>query len=328
MPTLFGRDMAVKATGSRFPGAQPRMMRPGYQRDAIATALSDIGRQQSMNLQPDPTLGAPFSSFPDNRLTVAQMGPGQPAENFPLGGEPRQYLYQVGRNFPTTPDSQRGISGDLLRGLADASWLVRKCLEIRKAELTSLEWDIVPRGRSASERRANAKKHDGLIHYVREFFRYPEAYFAMDDFQYADEFPEGTMDAEVWRRQPQVEWTDWLNACLEDVFVGDWLSLWPQRTLGDEMLGLRRVDGKHIKVIIDLDGRLPPPPMPAFQQYLYGVPRASWSTNEFYFLPRNLRNMTTFGFSLVQQSLVAIDEALKFDQWNIAAYSSNTLPMG
>ena len=328
MPTVFGRDVAEKSTGSRRPGAQPRMLTPAYQRDALATALSSIGRQQAMNLQPDPTLGAPFSSFPDNRLTVAQMGPGQPAENFPLGGEPRQWQYRVGRNFPTTPDSDRGISGQFLRALADASWLVRKCLEVRKQELCSLEWEIVPRGQDAKERKAGRLKHGALISHIREFLRYPEAYFALAPGEYEEHYPDGRMDRDEWERRPLTDWTDWLNACLEDVFVGDWLSLWPQRTIGNELLGLRRVDGEHIKVIIDLDGRTPPPPMPAYQQYLFGTPRASWSADEFYFLPRNMRNMTTFGYSLIEQCPVIINLVLKFDQWNTSAYTDSTMPMG
>lgn len=324
---LFGVEVeraVQKATGSRVPGRQDRMLSPDFRRQAVATALANVSREQAMSLQPDPTLGAPFSSFPDNRLTVAQMGPGEPAENFPLGGEPRQWVYRVGRNFPTTPDTDRGISGELLRMLADASWLVRRCIEIRKHELCSLDWDIVPRGQSAKERRANAERHDDLIKYLREFFRYPEAYFSYD----YDEAPGDAVDVGSWQRRGLLGWQDWLNACLEDYFVGDWLSIWPQRTLGNEMLGLRRVDGSTIKALVDLDGRIPPPPMPAWQQYLYGVPRASWSADEFYFLPRDVRNTTVFGFSTVQQSLVMVNLALKFDQWNTAAYTESTIPMG
>ncbi len=332
MPTVFGREVATKATGSRFPGRQDRMLSP--RQVQVATALTEAtDRQSFMNQQPDPTLGAPFSSFPNNRLTVAQMGPGEPAENFPLGGEPRQWKYRIGWNFPTTPDTDRGINGELLRALADASWLVRRCIEIRKGELCSLEWDIVPRGQSARERRANAQKHEALIAHLREFFRYPEGYFSFvtPDERWEEIGPgveRGVMDRGQWERRGLVSWQDWLNACLEDYYVGDWLSLWPQRTLGNEMLGLRRVDGEHIKALLDLDGRTPPPPMPAWQQYLYGVPRASWSADEFYYLPRLLRNMSPYGFSHIQQALVMINQALRFDMWNTAAYTESTIPMG
>ncbi|MHB1681599.1 MAG: phage portal protein [Bacilli bacterium] len=325
MTQLFGREIEIgKATGARTVGAQPM---PTPDQRAISTALENVSRQQSMSTQPDPTLGAPFSSFPDNRLTVAQMGPGEPAENFPLGGDPRQWKYRVGWNFPTTPDTDRGIDGELLRTLADSFWLLRRCIEIRKAELCALEWQIVPRGATGKEKKANGKKHEALIQEVTEFFRYPEAYFEYDPTAKNPGYG-GRLAQGAWVRRPLVDWFDWMNALTEDYFVGDWVSLWPQRTLGNRMLGLRRVDGQHIKALLDLDGRLPPPPMPAWQQYLYGVPRASWAANEFYYFPRNVRNMTPYGFSHVQQALILINMGLRFDMWNTAAYTESKIPMG
>ncbi|MHB1937075.1 MAG: phage portal protein [Acidobacteriaceae bacterium] len=325
---LFGVDVdVVKAVGTRRVGAQPM---PDPNARILSTALREVSGQQSMNLQPDPTLGAPFSSFPNNRLTVAQMGPGEPAENFPLGGEPRMWKYRVGWNFPTTPDTDRGISGELLRVLADSFWLLRRCIEIRKAEVCALDWEIVPKGRNGKEKKINGERNEGLIRHLKDFFLYPEGYYSFitpdDEWTPAGEVY--VQDAGAWRRKGLVDWTDWLNAVLEDFFVGDWVSLWPQRTLGNEMIGVRRVDGEHIKALLDLDGRIPPPPMPAYQQYLYGVPRASWAANEFYYVPRNVRNMTPYGFSHVQQALIPINLGLRFDQWNTAAYTESTVPMG
>lgn len=322
--TIFGRDV-TKAVGTQRVGAPVRDPRAA----SIATALQTVSEQESMNLQPDPTLGAPFSSFPNNRLTVAQMGPGEPAENFPLGAEPRQWKYRVGWNFPTTPDTDRGIDGELLRGIADASWLVRRCIEVRKAELMGLNWEIVGAGRTGREQKENSARHDTLVRALTEWFRYPEGYYS---FVTADaDYDAATMrrgDRATWQRRGLVDWADWFDACLEDYFVGDWWSVWPQRTLGNEMLGLRRVDGQHIKALLDLDGRIPPPPMPAWQQYLYGVPRASWAADELYYWPRVVRNMTPYGYSHVQQALIAINLALKYDEWNTAAYTQSRVPMG
>ncbi len=325
---LFGVDVdVVKAVGTRRVGAQPM---PDPNARILSTALREVSSAQSMNLQPDPTMGAPFSSFPNNRLTVAQMGPGEPAENFPLGGEPRMWKYRVGWNFPTTPDTDRGISGELLRVLADSFWLLRRCIEIRKAEVCALDWEIVPKGRNGKEKKLNGQMNDGLIRHLKAFFEHPEGYYSFitpdDEWTPAGEVY--VQDAGAWKRKGLVDWPDWLNAVLEDFFVGDWVSLWPQRTLGNEMLGVRRVDGEHIKALLDLDGRIPPPPMPAYQQYLYGVPRASWAANEFYYIPRNVRNITPYGFSHVQQALIPINLGLRFDQWNTAAYTESTVPMG
>lgn len=325
---LWGVDVdLIKAVGTRRVGGQPM---PDPDRRILQTALSEVSEGRSMNLQPDPTMGAPFSSFPNNRLTVAQMGPGEPAENFPLGAEPRQWKYRVGWNFPTTPDTDRGISGELLRVLADSFWLLRRCIEIRKAEVCALDWEIVAKGRNGHEKKENAVKHQALIAHLKDFFSHPEGYysFVTPDSEWIPVGETYVQDAGEWRRKGLIDWGDWLNAVLEDFFVGDWVSLWPQRTLGNEMLGLRRVDGEHIKALLDLDGRIPPPPMPAWQQYLYGVPRASWAADEFYYLPRNVRNMTPYGYSHVMQALIPINLGLRFDMWNTAAYTESTVPMG
>lgn len=323
---LFGQRLA-KSVGTRRPGAQAQQLTPAQQ--VLATAISSVSRQTSMNQQPDPTLGAPFSSFPSNRLTVAQMGPGEPAENFPLGAEPRQWKYRVGWNFPTTPDTDKGINHELLRTIADSVWLFRRAIEIRKAELCGLEWEIVGAGRTGRERKENSQRHEALIRYLSDFFRYPEGYFSFTtpDDQWWARHRQG-VERREWVRRGLVDWQDWFNALLEDYFVGDWTCVWPQRTLGGEMLGLRRVDGAHIKALLDLDGRMPPPPMPAWQQYLYGVPRASWAANELYYWPRVVRNMTPYGYSHVQQGLIVANLLLRFDQWNTAAYTENRVPMG
>ena len=293
----------------------------------LPTVLTSLQNQLQQANAPDPTLGTPFASrVPSSDWsTVAQMGPGQPATPFPLGGEPRQWVYRVGWNFPTPPDSDRKIDGQLLRQLADSFFLLRRALEVRKAEICALEWDIVPSaealqdpryGKTQRERAKYIQTEFGpLMKKLRDFFRYPEGYYT-------------TRDGVTWVRKGTIAWKDWLNAVVEDYFVGDWVTLWPEPTLGGELLSLARVDGEHTKVLLTLDGRLPQPPLPAYQQYLYGVPRANFTQDDLYFWPRNLRNITPYGFSHVEQMLILTLLGLKFDQWNVAMYTESTMPMG
>lgn len=293
----------------------------------LPSVLGTLQSQLQANRAPDPTLGTPFASRSPSSdwSTVAQMGPGQPATPFPLGGEPRQWVYRVGWNFPTPPDSDRKIDGKLLRELADMTFLVRRAIEIRKTEVCALAWDIVPSAEALSDPKFGAKqrergrnirnKYGETIREIREFFKYPEGYYT-------------TFDNVNWVRKGKVAWKDWLNAFLEDYFVGDWVTIWPEKTLGGKLLSLCRVDGEHTKVLLNLDGRLPPPPMPAYQQYLYGVPRANFTLDDLYFWPRNLRNITPYGFSHVEQMLILMLLLLRYDQWNLAMYNESTLPMG
>ncbi|SIS88489.1 phage portal protein [Alicyclobacillus vulcanalis] len=288
-----------------------------------------FGRRLGYN-GPDPTLGAPFASPyytpPSSDVSVVgQMGPGNPGTDFPLGGEPRQWVYRVGWNFPTTPDSDRQVDGRLLRMLADVTFLIRRAIEIRKAQLTALEWDIVPSaaalqspelGNTQRERTRNLQRRYGaLIEELREFFAYPEAYYT-------------TRDGKRWYRKGEVSWADWLNAVIEEYYVGDWLTIWPQKTLGGKLMALRRVDGEHIKVLIGLDGRIPAPPLPAYQVFAYGAPRLTFTQDELYYWPKNVRNITPYGFSHVEQCMILMLLLLRYDQFNLAMYNESTLPLG
>jgi hypothetical protein len=120
--------------------------------DRRVAAKTDLATQaKGLSMGNEPSNMTAFASATDNRLSAAAMGPGEPARPFPLGGEPRQMQYRVGWNFPSPPDTDRGIGSNLLRSLADSCDLVRRCIEIRKAELCALDWDIVPSERQASK---------------------------------------------------------------------------------------------------------------------------------------------------------------------------------
>lgn len=311
--------------------AQPDIVGGGLVKWAVANNMSPIDLAKAVEREAarttdirdlaarigghDPTMGAPFAAWDDNRLNAGQMGPGAPASPFPLGGEPRQYQYRVGWNFPSPPDSTRGIDSQLLRVLADSFDLVRLCIEIRKSDLTQLEWDVVPREKNRSKREEWLKENADELEQVKQFFAWPEAYVAQDA-------------AGHWVRRGKVKWEDWLGSLVEDLFVGDWLTIWPRVMRNGNLLALDRVDGSTIKPLLDLDGRIPEPPTPAYQQYLYGVPRASFTLEDLLYRPRTVRNHTPYGFSHVEQMLVLINLALRFQMWNTQGYTDGALPLG
>jgi 8-oxo-dGTP pyrophosphatase MutT (NUDIX family) len=292
---------------------QPVDLAKAVEREAART--TDI-RDLAVRLAgPDPTMGAPWASFDGNRLTGAQMGPGAPASPFPLGGEPRQFKYRVGWNYPSPPDTDRGVDGELLRVLADSFDLLRLCIEIRKNDMCHLQWDVIPTEKSRTKREQWLKDNAGELEQIKQFFEWPEAYVAQDA-------------AGHWVRRGKVRFDAWLGALLEDYFVGDWLTIWPRHLRSGATVALDRVDGMNVKPLLDLDGRTPEPPMPAYQQYLYGVPRASFTLDELLYRPRTLRNHSPFGFSHVEQMLVLVNLALRFQMWLTQGYTESSLPLG
>ena len=293
-------------------GLTPHQLSKAVAREA---ARSSNVSELAARLGVDPTMGAPFAAWDDNRMFAAMMGPGSPARPFPLGGEPRQWQYRVGYNFPSPPDTDRGIDAPLLRILADSFDLLRLCIEIRKHDITHLDWDIVPVEKNRSKREEWLKQNQPELDRIKQFFEWPEAYTAQDAGGH-------------WVRRGKVKWEDWLGALLEDYFVGDWLTVWPRVLRNGDLLAFDRVDGATIKPLLDLDGRIPEPPTPAYQQYLFGVPRASFDLEELIYRPRLVRNHSPFGFSHVEQMLVLINMALRFQMWNTQGYTDGSLPLG
>lgn len=263
-------------------------------------------------------MGAPFATTADPGdavFSAAGMGPGAPARPFPLGGEPRQWQYRTGFNFPTPPNSDRGVDSALLRLLADQYDLLRQCIELSKNEIAALEWDIVPREKNRKKREQILQAEGDEITRLKQFFEWPEAYMAK------------TKKGE-WVRRGKVPWQQWISAQLEEYFVGDWLTIWPRVMMGGQLLGFDRVDGSTIKPLIDSEGRQPAPPYPAWQQYLYGVPRASFTLEELLYRPKVLRNFTVYGFSHVEQMLLLINLALRYQMWLSSGYTDGSIPVG
>jgi hypothetical protein len=260
--------------------------------------------------------GAGFGS--DNTATGAapsQMGPGMPPMPFPLGSDPRLNQYRVGWNLPSLPGEGR-VSYQVLHDIASTEWLTRKAIEVRKNQIHNIKLDIVARDRKNRQRsREIMNDNKENIKAAKDFFVKPDGrnYFH-----------------------------DWMSAILEDHLVYDAVAIEKRRNFDPEagpkhptedfhigqLTGLELVDGRTMKRLIDDSGRIPLPPLPFVQQYLYGVPRSSFSTQEFIYAPKNVRNETPYGFSPVEQFLWLTFIVLRYWSWVGAKYSDGTLPEG
>jgi hypothetical protein len=232
-----------------------------------------------------------------------QFGPGTPPAAEPLdgSGQPRAFPYRTGWNVPSLPGEGRPLDFTTLRQLADTYDLLRKAIEIRKDELCSLQFDVVARDPDRRRARQIVKDQQAKIAAIREFFAFPDR---------------------------QHTWQGWLRRVLEDYFVIDAVSIWKWRTLGGKLHGLRLLDGATIKPLLSVQGDTPPPPAPAYQQYLYGVARDSFRADELIYAPKNRRNHTPYGFSAVEQFLWHINEALRYARFRLDFFSDGTLPEG
>ena len=267
----------------------------------------------------------------DPNLASVPFGPGQPIIPGAINPvrddgrpDPRRYEYQVAQNLNVT--ETRLISFKTLRAAAEQIDIIRRCVEATKSKLVGLDWDIV----LANDAVESVGADEGVDN-IRAMA------IAKEKFN-----PEITRLRQFWN-MPDVTngliFSDWLNMALEDILVLDAWAIWPQKTVGGELLGLQILDGSTIKPLIDDRGMRPIPPFPAYQQILFGFPRSEFaaahdeeeadgefSSDELSYLIRNRRSMSVYGFGPVERSLPLADIYLRRQQWLRAEYTDGVLP--
>ena len=211
-------------------------------------------------------------------------------------GNPVRYQFPIAGNQTWTPRAGRAISFSTLRTFADACDIVRACIETRKDQLCSLEWEIVGRD--------NAKPDKTKLAKALAFFESPDA--SGDGFE------------------------TWFRCALEEVLVCDNLSLYRRPNKAGKFYSLDIVNGDLFKVLLDADGRVPMPPNKAYRQIVYGAPMrgADYSKDELYYLPKTVRTWTPYGLSPIESILITILTILNREAFDAAYYTDGNMPPG
>jgi hypothetical protein len=268
---------------------------------------------------------APFSATvpfgPGNPIIPGAINPVNPTTGRP---EPRRYEYQVAQNINIVPT--RLVPFSTLRDAGDSIDILRRCIEVTKAKMNGLDFDIVL-GADASEKIAAESGGD----HVRAMAKAREKY--TDEINRLREFWEAPDKANGYT------WNDWINIAIEDILVIDALAVYPQPTVGGDLYGFQILDGSTIKPLIDDRGMRPMSPNAAFQQILYGFPRSEFAATEedpkadgeftsdqLAYMVRNRRSTTVYGFSPVERALPLADIYLRRQQWIRAEYTDGVMP--
>ena len=86
-----------------------------------------------------------------------------------------------------------------------------------------------------------------------------------------------------------------------------------------------RCDGP-IKRVLDVTGRTPLPPDPAYQQILKGIPAVDYSSDDLVYMMRNPRVSRIYGYSPVEQILTTVNIALRRQMSQLEHYTSGNVP--
>jgi hypothetical protein len=271
----------------------------------------------------------------DPKWMEAEFGPSWPITSEPLDRPdaqgfvaPRIAQYPVSVNLRL--DRDRGhVPWDTLKHAADQP-LFRACIEIRKHRISTLDWCF----RVSPSYAARMAKQTGKSQFeVEDQLR--------KDFQ--DEIDRLTAFWTIPDRKQGYEFADWMGLVQEEQLTWDALAIYPQKTYGGGLLNLTVVDGSTIKPLLDEQGGKPMPPLPAYQQILYGFPRGdftadtvdvdgklvvpgAFSSSQLVYRRRVVRTWTPYGFGPVEQAL--LDGALwdKRFRWMMAEYTEGAQP--
>ena len=261
----------------------------------------------------------PFA--PGMPIVPGAINPPNPDSGRP---DPRKYEYQVAQNINIT--ETRLTPFKTLRAAADQIDILRRCIEVTKAKILGLNWDITL-GEDAAEKiiseiggarvRAMQTARDNFtedINRVRQFWEQPD-------------------------KANGLLFYDWLNIALEEILVLDAWAVWPQKSVGGDLYGLQILDGSTIKPLIDDRGMRPMPPYSAYQQILFGFPRSEFTapteteesdgeftSDELAYLIKNRRTTSVYGYGPTERALPLADIYLRRQQWIRAEYTDGVTP--
>lgn len=223
---------------------------------------------------------------------TAIFGPGAPPQPLMEDEPPRLFEYQPGVNLVTVPRAGFGVLPfAVLRAMAQSSKEIRLNIELIKRTVRGLEWDIVSRG----------KQVDGYRVVTSEVVKFFEQ-------------PDGVHDFDAW-----------VNQLLETLLTIDAVTIYPDVQDG-KLVSLDLVDGATIRPLLDLRGRIPRPPQPAYLQVLYGAPMTHYSADQLIYTPLNVKTHTPYGESPIEWALMAINTAIRHDAMRLGWFTEGNIP--
>lgn len=227
--------------------------------------------------------------------TTAFMGPNEPlpvmVQNPEQAGTlARQTDYPTGYNINYRPRSTETTTFQQLRALADNCDILRTSIETRKDAIDNFKFSVKPRDGGKANRKCKQ---------IQDFLR----------------FPNGEHDFATWAR-----------AVIEDMLVIDAVTIYPWKTNGGDLYKLELIDGATITRLIDVTGRTPAPPNPAYQQIIKGIVAADYTSQELVYMPRNVRTHKIYGHSVVEQIVMTVNTAIRRTLHQLQFYTEGSTP--
>lgn len=182
-----------------------------------------------------------------------------------------------------------------LRNLSELHDITRACINIRKREITQLDWSVVTVDKNNEPDLEKSNLYKSFLETIGG---------------------------------PNVKMRKLLDMMVEDFLVIDGVPQYKRKTRAGQFLGLIPVDPTTIKILVDENGRQPLPPNPAYQQWINGTKVEEFTSDQMIYEMLNPRTNTPYGFSVVEALLLTIQSSLRSDIYTASFFTDGSVPEG
>ena len=189
-----------------------------------------MSEQQMRDANQQNTYGAQTPLQRNPLMSGVPFGPGQPIMPGAINplrddgrADPRRYEYQVAQNLNIGTE-QKLVQFKTLRGAAEQIDIVRRCIEVLKAKISGLDWDIVI-AQDASEKIISEIGGDHVRAMSQARSKFSDEIYRLRTFWENPDKANG------------LTFIDWMMMSLEEILVLDAWAIWPQKTVGGDLYG-------------------------------------------------------------------------------------------
>lgn len=227
------------------------------------------------------------------------LGPGTPmAPHDGYSRQPRNFNYRAGYNIAGQPRINEPVSFATLQALIASYDVAQICITHRVDSLRSTDWLLAP---------AEGIKDDltDATKLVREILRYPDR---------------------------ELPFRAWLTKYVTDILSYDAGTLYRDRNLAGQVIGLTPIDGTTIAPVIDAWGRSPRQDpetgewAPAYRQFIAGVPWNWLTRQDLIYVPFNPRTSTPYGWAPMERVLVNANTDVRFQLYFMQRFTDGNIP--
>lgn len=120
----------------------------------------------------------------------------------------------------------------------------------------------------------------------------------------------------------------WLKMMIRDQTQIDEMYLYKRRTRGGQLYALEVVAGDSVKPLLDDWGRVPEPPLGAYQQFPWGIPGEIYTTEDLIHYQETPQTDSPYGFGRVERFMMEVNQALRKKKRDLAMFTEGNIPNG